>query len=73
MNVSISQANQATIQLSSEFVQALDKGAIRTSENLRVALKALENEASTCGFSLEQWLLPLAAHWNLMPVHHRWF
>ena len=44
VNVIISQATQANIQSFSEFVQALDKGNLRTLENVRIDLKTLENE-----------------------------
>lgn len=68
VNVVISQGTQANIQLFLEFVHALDKGDIRTLENVRIGHKTLENEVSTCALSLEQWLSPLATPWNLMPV-----
>lgn len=71
VNVVISQATQANIQLISEFIHSLDNSDIRTLENIRIGHKTLENEVSTCEFSLEQWLSLLATPWNLMPVTPR--
>lgn len=47
VNVVISQATQANIQLISEFIHSLDNSDIRTLENIRIGHKTLENEVST--------------------------